>query len=171
MTCLEAQSKIIAYIEHKLEKNDKQDFLVHVKYCKECREELNIYYTMIEGMRQLDENEPLSTNFDADLEKRMSQELNLNRKKKDAIRGSVLILILGILSCGIAVYVNFLNFLEAQEQENLKQLQGAFYYSKTFDSILFEPYEDNITLNITEEDEEPEDSFYKKIRDYKYMKQ
>ena len=84
MTCLEAQSKIIAYIENKLERNDKQEFLIHVKNCKECREELNIYYTMIEGMRQLDENEPLSKDFDADLERRMSQELNTNRKKKDA---------------------------------------------------------------------------------------
>ena len=121
MTCLEAQSKIIAYIENKLERNDKQEFLVHVKNCKECREELNIYYTMIEGMRQLDENEPLSKDFDADLEKRMSQELNTNRKKKDAIRGSVLILIIGIFSFVIIIYVNFLNFLETQEQENLKR--------------------------------------------------
>lgn len=171
MTCLEAQSKIIAYIENKLERNDKQVFLVHVKNCKECREELNIYYTMIEGMRQLDENESLSKDFDADLEKKMAQEMSSNRKKKDAIRGSMIILIVGLFSFFIIIYVNYLHFLETQEQENLKLLQGQFYYSKTFDSILFEPYDDKVILDITNEEEEPEDSFYKKIRDYDYLKQ
>lgn len=171
MTCLEAQSKIIAYIENKLERNDKQEFLIHVKNCKECREELNIYYTMIEGMRQLDENEPLSKDFDADLERRMSQELNTNRKKKDAIRGSVLVLMIGMFSFAIIIYVNFLHFLENQEQETLKSLQGENYYSKTFDSYMFEPYEDKIIVDVTSTEEEPEDSFYKKIRDYEYLKQ
>mgnify|MGYP000786167360 CR=1 FL=1 len=53
MNCLEAQSKIIAYIDNKLEKEEKTDFLKHITRCKDCKEELNIYYTMIEGMRCL----------------------------------------------------------------------------------------------------------------------
>lgn len=171
MTCLEAQSKIIAYIENKLDRNDKQEFLLHVKKCKDCREELDIYYTMIEGMRQLDENEPLSKDFGADLEKRMSQELNTSRKKKDAIRSSLFLFVIGIFSFVIVVYVNFLRFLENQEQENLKSLQGDYYYSKTFDTYMFEPYDDKITLDVSEEEETTEDSFYKKIRDYNNLKQ
>ncbi|MGN0437967.1 MAG: anti-sigma factor family protein [Lachnospiraceae bacterium] len=170
MTCLEAQSKIIAYIENKLEKTDKLDFLVHVKNCKECKEELNIYYTMIEGMRQLDENETLSKNFELDLEKRMNQELESNRKKKGAVRGSVLLLVVVLFSFGIIIYVNFLSFLENQEQQALKDLQGEFYFSNTFDSYLFEPYEDKLVLDVSDDDEIIEESFYKKIRDYENLK-
>ena len=170
MTCLEAQSKIIAYIEHKLEKNDKQEFLRHIKNCSNCKEELNIYYTMIEGMRQLDENEPLSKDFSADLERRMEQEIQANRKKKDAIRGSFVVLCVGIMGFIIVGYVNFLGFLENQEQEKLKDAQGDYYYSDTFDDILFEPYDDKVTLDINVESEEPEQTFYDKIRQYEYLK-
>lgn len=83
MTCLEAQSKIIAYIDHDLERDEKQDFLKHIQCCNDCKEELNIYYTMIEGMRQLDENMPLSRDFTRELNNRMERELKSSRKKRD----------------------------------------------------------------------------------------
>ena len=73
MNCLEAQSKIIAYIDNKLEKEEKTDFLKHITRCKDCKEELNIYYTMIEGMRQLDSNLPLSRDFSKELDERINR--------------------------------------------------------------------------------------------------
>lgn len=167
MTCLEAQSKIIAYIEHKLDRNEKQEFLKHVKQCKDCKEELNIYYTMIEGMRQLDENEPLSKDFEADLEKRMAQELNISRTKKDAIRCSFAVILIAVFSFVIVGYANFLHFLEDQEQQQLKEAQGQYYYSETFDDVLFEPYDDMITFDVTEENKDK--TFYEKIRKYNYL--
>ena len=81
MNCLEAQSKIIAYIDNKLEKEEKTDFLKHITRCKDCKEELNIYYTMIEGMRQLDSNLPLSRDFSKELDERINRELKHNKKK------------------------------------------------------------------------------------------
>ncbi|MGN0496732.1 MAG: anti-sigma factor family protein [Lachnospiraceae bacterium] len=170
MTCLEAQSKIIAYIEHKLDRNNKQEFLNHVRNCSDCKEELNIYYTMIEGMRQLDENEPLSKDFSADLDRKIEQEINANRKKKDVIRGSFVILFIGVFTFIIAGYVNFLNFVENQEQEKLKEAQGTYYYSDTFDEIIFDPFEERVTLDINVESKEPEPTFYEKIRQYEYLK-
>lgn len=170
MTCLEAQSKIIAYIEHKLDRNHKQEFLNHVRNCSDCKEELNIYYTMIEGMRQLDENEPLSKDFSADLDRKIEQEINANRKKKDVIRGSFVILFIGVFTFIIAGYVNFLNFVENQEQEKLKEAQGNYYYSDTFDEIIFDPFEERVTLDINVESKEPEPTFYEKIRQYEYLK-
>lgn len=169
MTCLEAQSKIIAYIENNLERTSKQEFLRHVRECKDCKEELNIYYTMIEGMRQLDENDTLAANFNEALDERMNQELNAMRKKKMVIRNSVLLLFIGICSVIIFGYVNFLKFLENKEQEDLKRLQGDYYYSDTFDKILFEPYDDMVKLDINVQPEEPEMSFYEKVRQHEYM--
>ena len=55
MTCLEAQSNIMAFIEKKLPDDVIPDFVKHMRYCKNCREELEIYFTVDVGIRQLDQ--------------------------------------------------------------------------------------------------------------------
>ena len=57
MNCLEAQSKIMAFIENKLPDDELREFIKHVRSCKNCYEELDIYYTLIVGMKQLDESD------------------------------------------------------------------------------------------------------------------
>ncbi|MGN0152815.1 MAG: anti-sigma factor family protein [Lachnospiraceae bacterium] len=169
MTCLEAQSKIIAYIDNNLEKDEKVDFLKHIQGCKDCKEELDIYYTMIEGMRQLDSNMPLSRDFTQELDARMQRELKYNRKKREFFRSSVCIIIVSVLGFFIFGYVNFLNLLHEDEQAKLKEAQGEYYFSETFEHILFEPYEDENIININVETEQPEQSFYEKIRQHNML--
>ena len=53
MTCLEAQSKIMAFIENKLPDDELKEFIKHVKNCENCSEELEIYYTLIVGMKKI----------------------------------------------------------------------------------------------------------------------
>lgn len=165
MTCLEAQSKIVAYIEQKIDRSTKQDFLNHVCHCTDCREELNIYYTMIEGVRQLDANEPLSKDFDADLDKRINQELEHRRTKDQVVFGSILLMVIGVISFGIVGYINFLRLLEQDEETKKKEAQGEYYYSTNFDDVLFRPYDNMILFDIGPK-EEPEETFYQKIRTY-----
>lgn len=171
MTCLEAQSKIIAYIDHNLERDEKQDFLKHIQCCNDCKEELNIYYTMIQGMRQLDENMPLSRDFTQELNDRMERELKSSRKKRDFFRSSVAVTIVAAMGFLIFGYVNFLNLLHEQEQAALKEAQGEYYYSQTFDDILFLPETEQMVqdINISSE-EEVEISFYEKIRQHNYLR-
>lgn len=164
MTCLEAQSKLIAYIDHKLEKDQKIEFLKHIQSCEDCKEELNIYYTMIEGMRQLDNNATLSENFTEELNLRMEHEMKVNRNKKGFFRSSVAIVLICLLSFGIVTYVNFLNLLHEEEQAKLKEAQGDYYYMQTFGDILFEPEEQQLILNV--DNEEPEMTFYERVRYY-----
>ena len=164
MTCLEAQSKIIAYIEYNLERDEKQEFLKHIQNCDECREELVIYYTMIEGMRQLDANMPLTHDFSEELNYRMQQELKSSRKKRDLMRSSVGIGIVVVLSFLIIGYVNFLNLLHEQEETAKKDRQGEYYYSETFHDSLFSPDDEDMMLNINVTTEEPVVSFYEKIK-------
>ena len=168
MTCLEAQSKIIAYIDHNLERDEKADFLTHIKNCEDCMEELNIYYTMIEGMRQLDGNLPLSKDFTEELNTRIEHELKQSRKKQEFFRSSVCIILVGILGSVIFGYINFLNILHNDEQKKLKEAQGEYYFSQTFGDILFEPYKTENVLNINVTQAE-ESSFYEKIRRYKIL--
>lgn len=170
MTCLEAQSKIIAYIEKNIERTDKLEFLKHVKSCKDCREELHIYYTMIEGMRQLDDNEVLSKDFSKDLEDRMDRDLNSDRTKKKFVRSTIVLFTFLILSFVVFGYVNFLRILEEQEQQKIKDAQGQYYYSETFDDILFAPlHEPMLNINI-EPVKEEEPTFYERVKQYEYNK-
>ena len=54
MTCKEAQRLVIPYIRHQLDEETMEAFLDHIDGCEECREELEIYYTVEAGIRQLD---------------------------------------------------------------------------------------------------------------------
>lgn len=165
MTCLEAQSSIIAYIENRLEKDKKIEFLRHVKNCDDCMEELDIYYTMIEGMHQMDSNLPISRDFKAELDLRIDREFKQDRKKRSFVRSSVVIAIIGVLMFVIAGYINFLNLLYDDEQSKIKEEQGEYYYSSYFDQILFDPEERLININV-EPQEKTEESFYSKINEY-----
>lgn len=171
MTCLEAQSKIIAYIDNKIDKEDKLDFLLHIRHCKNCREELDIYYTMIEGMRQLDSNQPLSKDFSAELEARMERDIKKNRKKKDFYRSSICVVIMIVFGFVLVGYVNFLHILHADEQQKLKEAQGDYYYSSCLESHLFELEQNEFVRSINMDVPQEEPDFYKKIRQYRMLKQ
>ena len=54
VTCKEAESLVMPYIRHELEVGQLEEFLEHIDQCANCREELEIYYTVEVGIRQLD---------------------------------------------------------------------------------------------------------------------
>ena len=55
MTCREAQKLVMPYINKEISDEDLAEFLKHIDSCEECREELEIYFTVALGLRQLDE--------------------------------------------------------------------------------------------------------------------
>lgn len=57
MVCKDVQQKFIPFIDDQLSIRDLDAFLQHIDTCDECREEYDVYYTMIMGMRYLDEEE------------------------------------------------------------------------------------------------------------------
>ncbi len=54
MTCKEAEGMVMAYIRHDMDVQQMEEFLEHIDQCENCREELEIYYTVEAGIRQLD---------------------------------------------------------------------------------------------------------------------
>lgn len=54
MTCKEAQALVIPYINQQLSMDEVEAFIEHVRGCKVCQEELEIYYIAMVGVRQLD---------------------------------------------------------------------------------------------------------------------
>ena len=52
--CKDAERLVIPYIRHELDDEVVEEFLEHVDSCENCKEELEIYYTVEAGIRQLD---------------------------------------------------------------------------------------------------------------------
>lgn len=54
MTCKEAENMVMPYINYQLDETELEAFLNHIKGCDSCKEELEIYYTVAVGLKQLD---------------------------------------------------------------------------------------------------------------------
>ena len=63
LTCKEAASMVIPYIEGQVCDRDLRKFVKHIKECRDCREELETYYIVYKGLMQLDEREELPMNI------------------------------------------------------------------------------------------------------------
>lgn len=66
MKCLDVQKMIIPFVNDKLSKKDLERFLNHLDDCESCREEYDVYYTLLMGMRLLDEEDNIARNFHLD---------------------------------------------------------------------------------------------------------
>ena len=46
LTCKEAEKMVMPYIDEELSEDKLDEFLEHIEGCRQCREELEIYYTV-----------------------------------------------------------------------------------------------------------------------------
>ena len=54
MTCKQVQKRIIDFINDDMDVKELGTFIEHLESCDECKEEYDVYYTLIMGMRILD---------------------------------------------------------------------------------------------------------------------
>ncbi len=142
MNCLEAQSYIMPFIEGKVPGNKQEEFVMHMKTCKTCHEELEIYYTLIVGMEQLDENKELSTDFDRDLENELGR-MNNKVKGRRRRRFSSFSMVFSIVVFFLALYYGqVLSKVYAFEQKTKLNQQGRFYFESNLSEKLVLDYED-----------------------------
>ncbi len=81
MTCREAESLVIPFIHDELDDDTAEAFLEHIDGCADCREELEIYYTVEAGIRQLD-NDIGSSNIKGEME----EDLRESRQRLYSVR-------------------------------------------------------------------------------------
>ena len=81
MTCKEAERLVMPYIKDELEDEELEGFLKHMESCPDCREELEIYFTVEAGITQLD-SEAGNYNIKGALEATVEQ----SRQRLQAIR-------------------------------------------------------------------------------------
>lgn len=80
MDCKTAQEKITPYIEHRLTDREAEEFIEHVRGCRECSEELEVYYTIHYALEQLDKEEQDTYNIKELLEHDLQQTENQIRR-------------------------------------------------------------------------------------------
>lgn len=56
MTCKEAERMVTPYINDELDGDQLQAFLAHLENCSNCQEELEIYFMVDHGLKQLDQD-------------------------------------------------------------------------------------------------------------------
>ena len=105
MNCIEAQRLIMSFIDDKLDINQLEEFINHINSCPDCMEELEVYYVLLAGMKQLDEDKELSNNYHQDLMNRLKQSEDLIfRDKMNHIRKRI---ILSIMITLVAIISSF----------------------------------------------------------------
>ncbi len=72
MTCQEAERLVMPYIQGDLDDNQLEEFLEHIETCENCQEELEIYFTVDLGIRQLDSDAD-NFNIKGELEERLEE--------------------------------------------------------------------------------------------------
>lgn len=102
MDCKEVQKKYIPFIDDLLNVKDLEAFLEHMNQCRDCREEYDVYYTMIMGMRYLEEDNFKGTDW-VDSEKKLEYALDYLRKYRFLRLEKMVLLV--ILCVGCAVFL------------------------------------------------------------------
>ena len=107
MDCKKAMELMTQFINEQLDADDVQAFLDHIDSCPECREELEVTYSLMTAMKQLDEDTDLSDNYIEELNQKIAACYieEWKRKRACARRRAVLIfvVILLVLQNGITL--------------------------------------------------------------------
>lgn len=77
MDCKTAQMMVTPYIKRELKDRELEEFIDHIRDCKECYEELEIYFTIHFALRKLDEDKDVSFN----IQKMLQDDLRLSERR------------------------------------------------------------------------------------------
>lgn len=169
MNCLEAQSNIMAFIEKKLPDDKAYDFVRHIKHCKNCSEELEIYYTLVVGMHQLDNNEELSNNFKRDLDGELDRIENREKKVKGFKFSTFGVCFALAVVFMFTLYSSCLDKAYNIEQTIKADRQGVAYFYQSFHNNVDIENKD-IIVRQREKYTQKEMTFFDKIKIYNMTK-
>ena len=81
MTCKEAESLVMPYIKNELTDEELFEFLEHIEHCPECREELEIYFTVDAGERR-----PVFVGGPYNIKGALETAIEQSRERLEAVR-------------------------------------------------------------------------------------
>jgi hypothetical protein len=144
--CQEAQRLVMQYINKDLLGRQLEEFLEHVKTCKDCYEELEIYYTIQFALQQLENNEEVVYNIHNSLVEDLLQTSKKIYKKRHQYIYSLIIVFLAQMAVIITLVaqLQIWNTGTLEETAIYKIRMGAYY--KENNIIIQEPSETETLL-------------------------
>ena len=107
MDCKRVMELMAQFINDQLDAEDVQAFLDHIDSCPECREELEVNYSLMTAMKQLDEDTDLSDDYIAELNQKIETcYLDELKRKRSCIRRRIVlgvVIVLLVLQSGITM--------------------------------------------------------------------
>lgn len=82
MTCAEAERLVPAYLNNKIPQEKMEEFILHVKNCPSCYDELETYFTIYSAIQYLDDDKYSSYNMKKLLEEDLHRKEAGIRKRK-----------------------------------------------------------------------------------------
>jgi len=92
MTCIETQKNMKSFIVDRLDTTQLEEFLIHIRSCQSCREDLEVYYTIFESIKLLDEDK--NSNIQVDFHKKIKL---LCRKHMRTFYKKMIVVVLSII--------------------------------------------------------------------------
>ena len=115
MDCKRAMELMTQFINEQLDAGDVQAFLDHIDSCPECREELEVTYSLMTAMKQLDEDTDLSDNYIEDLNQKIETcYLDELKRKRSCIRRRI---VLGLVIL-LLLFMNGITVKEERREED-----------------------------------------------------
>lgn len=148
MTCMEAQSLITGFINDELDIDLLEEFIKHVEACKECREELEVYYALLTAMKQLDEDKNLSDDFSQELKEKIERtqeriiHLRYNYYRKKGVMVTIIIL--------LAIFFSIQHYYRPREKEN-PVTESRFRLRMSFMEERYDKYKEELNRYYNQE--------------------
>ena len=89
MDCKETERMIPLFLEDNLDNQEMQEFLTHVNYCENCREELTIQFLISVGLKRLEDGNTF--NLAGELEQRL-RDAGHRMKVRSSLQWTALLL-------------------------------------------------------------------------------
>lgn len=162
MDCREAQSLYTAFIDQKLDIDKTEEFIQHIETCSNCRDEIEVYFIVYSGIRQLDNEEEDISDFQAAFKKMLQEKkdeiYHVHRaRKRKRIALTAFIVFLVMLASGVALFyvidrerydaaVEYAHrsFAEAEGEVYYKQVEYTLNHNK-WDGEVYQPIIHNTT--------------------------
>lgn len=100
MDCKETQRQMRQFLENKLDADTAREFILHVRSCKECMDELTIEYLISGGMQELENTDDIDVQME--LEKRLESANQIKAHRSQLKAG--LFVFATMIACVLFLY-------------------------------------------------------------------
>jgi hypothetical protein len=132
------------FINGQIPSDIQEEFVMHMNNCPKCHEELEVYYILLKGMKQLDSNEKISSNFSKDLDTDLSKLYRGAKGRRNIKVSAFGIFMVAVLVFAALIYATCITSVYAYEQDTKKSVQGEYYFYEKLGDKRFTTVKDKI---------------------------